>query len=239
LIIDNISIFTAFVAGLLTFFSPCVFPLIPSYVLFIAGVSFEEINNLKKVETKIIINSLLFILGFSLVFISLGAAASLIGTVLFNFRSVLRIIGGVIIFILGLYISGFLKIPLMDMECRLNIRVKPKGYLSSVLIGATFAFAWTPCVGPIVGSMLVLAGTEETISKGVLLLISYSIGLAIPFLLTAIGINSSLVYFKKMQKYIPVIKLISGIFLIIVGVLLITDYFSIISSYFTGISKAI
>ena len=230
----NISIFVAFIAGFLSFFSPCVLPLVPSYILYVSGISLKDISEGgdKRSETKaIIINSLLFIFGFSLIFILFGAAASLVGRVLYAYKDVIRIVGGALIIFFGFYIIGVFKFRLLDLEKRLSLKTKPSGYLGSIIIGITFAAAWTPCAGPIIGSILVLAGTQETLSSGVMLLIAYSFGLAIPFFVTSLAFNSALIYFKRINKYLGIIEKVSGFLLIVVGGLLLTNYFESIITY--------
>ncbi len=230
----NLSIYIAFIAGVLTFFSPCVLPILPSYILYITGVTFKDYSeSTKQIEIRklTIINSLLFILGFSFVFISLGAMASLLGKLLFQYRDAVRIIGGAIIIILGLYIMGIFKLPFLSLERRFHLKSKPTGYLGSVVLGATFAAAWTSCAGPILGSILILASAAETLGYGILLLIFYSLGLAIPFFITSLGVNSALVYFKRIEKYMGSVSIASGVFLILVGLLLLTNYFQFVMDY--------
>jgi len=230
------SIYIAFTAGVLSFFSPCVFPLIPSYIIYITGITlkdFSESGDRGRVRKETVVNSLLFIFGFSLVFVSLGAAASLIGQLLFQYRDVIRIVGGVIIIIFGLYITGAFRLSFLDLERRFHLKVKPAGYFGSFLVGITFAAAWIPCIGPILGSILILAGTTRTLHSGISLLIFYSLGLGLPFFITSLVLNSALVYFKRIEKYMGLIAKISGIFLALIGILLLTNHFQSIITYLT------
>lgn len=229
----DISFTFAIVAGFLSFFSPCVLPLVPSYIVYLAGITAEELAqkvSRSRARELTIVNSLLFILGFSLVFILLGAAASLAGQVLYQFRPVIRIAGGLIIIFFGLHVAGLLQLPGLNIERRLHLKARPTDYLGSVLVGATFAAAWTPCAGPILGSILVLAGLTATLKTGVLLLAAYSLGLAVPFFVTALLLNSALFHFKRLEKYLNPIRLASGILLVLAGILVLTGNFEKISS---------
>ena len=165
----DINIIVAFTAGLLSFLSPCVLPIIPSYLSFVSGVSLGEINapHVKAgVRRRVVFNSLAFIAGFSIIFVSLGASASYLASLFFGYRSFIRTLGGAFIILVGIYLAGFLKIPLLDRHLQLNLRDKPAGYLGSVLVGVTFGAAWIPCVGPVLGAILTLAGTSADIGKG-------------------------------------------------------------------------
>lgn len=234
---DNISYLVAFAAGLLTFLSPCILPLIPSFIAYITGVSFGDLKDADKkgeVRKKTIVHTLLFILGFSLVFILLGLTATFIGKTLFQYQKVIRIAGGILIIIFGLYLTGLLKLDFLIKEHRFKLPVEGATYLGSFLVGVTFAVAWTPCAGPILGSILVLAGTKVDVMQGARLLTVYSMGIAVPFFLTALAVNSFLQYFNKVKKFIGVINVIGGIFLIIVGILVATNYLSVISGRLLG-----
>lgn len=226
----SLSIYIAFTAGLLSFFSPCVFPLVPSYILYIAGITLKDFSA-RENRAKIFIHSLLFVLGFSVIFISLGATASLLGQLLSQYKETIRIAGGVIVILFGLYIMGVFRLQFLDLERRFSLKTKPAGYLGSFLIGVTFAAAWVPCVGPILGAILVLAGTAESLGSGIMHLIFYSLGLALPFFSTALLLNYALTYFKKIERYLGAVSFISGIFLVMVGILVLTDNFQSITNY--------
>lgn len=230
---ENISYIVAFTAGLLTFLSPCLLPLIPSFVAYITGVSFGDLKdsaNRSEIRKKTIIHSLLFILGFSIVFILLGLTATALGKALFRFQNIIRMAGGILIMIFGLYLTGALKLDFLVKERRLSIKAKGATYLGSFLIGVTFAAAWTPCAGPILGSILVLAGTRTSIVEGAKLLTVFSLGIAIPFFITGLAINAFLEYFNRFKKIISVINIVAGIFLIAVGMLLVTNYLAVVSA---------
>ncbi|MGB3861600.1 MAG: cytochrome c biogenesis protein CcdA [Candidatus Aminicenantaceae bacterium] len=231
---ENISLFVAFTAGLISFLSPCVLPLIPSYMAFITGVSLEELaeqENLKKVRMTVIWNSLFFILGFSSIFIAMGASATFIGTFLQDNIRWFEIIGGIVIIILGLHFAGVFKLKFLERERKIHVKNKRLGLLGTFAVGMAFGAGWTPCVGPILGSILTLAATTQNVGKGILLLVFYSLGLGLPFFLAGVLIHKFFEYFKAIQKYFRIITAVGGILLIIVGVLLISGYFTAMFSY--------
>lgn len=231
---ENVSIIMALLAGLASFLSPCILPMIPSYLAFITGISLEELSqdqNLKKVRKSVITNSLFFILGFSILFIAMGASATFLGKFLSRNIRWLEIIGGSLVVILGLHFAGLFKIKFLDREKKIHLNKKPLGLFGTVLVGMAFGAGWTPCVGPILGSILTMAAATQDITKGIILLISYSIGLGIPFLIAGLLIHKFFEYFKTIQKYFRVITLVGGILLVIIGILLITGYFTTISSF--------
>lgn len=232
----TVSYTIAFTAGFLSFVSPCVLPLVPAYVSYITGLSFEELTNPageKHVRWVTLKNSLLFILGFSLVFIAFGASATAIGQALLTYQGVLRKIGGLLIIVFGLYLIGALKIPLLMAYKQYRFQNRPAGAFGSVLIGVTFAAAWTPCVGPILGTILLYASTAQSVMSGVQLLSIYSLGLALPLLVTALSVNAFLTSFRKLKGYLWVVSLISGIFLIFVGLLIFTHSYTLLTAWLT------
>jgi len=191
----DVNIFVAFAAGVFSFLSPCVLPLIPSYLSFVSGVSLDEMRSEEaraRVRWRVILNSAAFIIGFSLVFISLGASASFLGGLFLDYRNTIRILGGLFILLVGLYLVGLFKIAVLDRYLQFNLKDKPAGYLGSILVGITFAVAWTPCVGPILGATLALASTAGEVGRGTLLLTSYAAGLALPFFLSALALLTGL-----------------------------------------------
>jgi len=232
---NEVSYSLAFLAGLVSFISPCVLPLIPSYVSYITGVSFEDLTamkNKRKIRLLTLAHSLFFVTGFSLVFISLGASSSAVGSLLYNYQDTIRITGGVVIIIFGLFISGILNINFLSREKKFQFGNKPAGYFGTSFVGMAFAAGWTPCIGPILGSILMYAGAQGSVSYGVKLLSLYSLGLAIPFVLSALGINMFLGYSKRLLKYMKVIKIISGLLLIAFGILLLANKVSELSNLF-------
>jgi len=229
---ENLSYITAFVAGSLTFLSPCILPIIPSFLAYISGVSFADLkdaDNRSGVRSKVIIHTLLFILGFSVVFIVLGLTATAIGKLLFRYQKAINVIGGILIAFFGIYLTGVLNIGFLAKERRFKFPVQGASYIGSFLVGVTFAAAWTPCAGPILGSILVMAGTKADLARGAQLLVAYSLGIAVPFLLTALAMNSFLALFNRFKKALNIITVTGGIFLVIVGVLVATGYFSVVS----------
>lgn len=232
---NDISYSLAFAAGLVSFISPCVLPLIPSYVSYITGISFKDLTssvNRKQIRAITLIHSLLFVTGFSLVFISLGASSSAIGGLFYNYQDSIRIVGGIVIIIFGLFVADVLKIGFLSRERKLHIADKPSGYFGTSFIGMAFAAGWTPCIGPILGSILMYAGAKGSVTYGVKLLGVYSLGLAIPFVLSALGINLFLSYSRRLLKYMRIIKIISGLLLITFGILLLTDRVSQLTALF-------
>ena len=230
----DVNIFVAFAAGVFSFLSPCVLPLIPSYLSFVSGVSLDDMRDNQsrgRVRMRVVLNSLAFILGFSIVFVSLGASASFLGSLFMGYRNGIRIFGGIFILLVGLFLVGAFKIAALDQYLQFNLKDKPAGYLGSVLVGITFAVAWTPCVGPILGATLALASTSGEIGRGTFLLMSYAAGLALPFFLSALAINSFFQFSQKLRRYVQAIHVIGGALLIIVGVLLITDYMTFLNAY--------
>jgi cytochrome c-type biogenesis protein len=223
---NDISLPLAFLAGVLSFLSPCVLPLIPSYVSFITGISFKDLTvgtDRKKIHYLTITNSIAFILGFSTVFIALGVSSSAVGSFFFQYMDMIRIIGGVLVIIFGLFIAGILKLDFLMIQKKISLSGKPAGYIGTFLVGMTFAAGWSPCIGPILGTILVYAGSKGSALYGFQLLAAYSLGLGVPFFLSALAINVFLSYSPKLAKFMRAIMLISGLLLIIFGILLLTD----------------
>ena len=229
---ENISYIVALVAGILTYLSPCLLPMIPAFIAYITGVSFADFKDKSKkseVRKKTITHALLFIAGFSLIFITLGLTATLLGKVLFRYQKFIRIAGGILIMLFGLQLAGVLKLNFFVKERKFSIATKSASYLSSFLIGVTFAAAWTPCAGPILGSILVLAGAKANVVIGAKLLTVYSIGIAIPFFITALLVNTFLEHINKLQKILNIFNRIGGALLVAVGFLMATNYLAVIS----------
>ncbi|MBU0671535.1 MAG: cytochrome c biogenesis protein CcdA [Candidatus Margulisbacteria bacterium] len=223
----------AFGGGLLAFFSPCFLPLVPAYLVYITGLSFEE---LKDVRFKTIVHSLLFIAGFMIIFTLMGVAAGLLGESLFKFRDLLRILGGTLIIFLGLYFLQVVKLPWLDIERRATIADKPSGYLGTVYIGMVFAVGWTPCVGPILASILTLAAQSGMAGQGALMLIAFSLGLGLPLFLVSLAVDSALAWFKEIKKYLPTIHFVCGVFLVLIGILLVTNYLQTMSLWLIDVT---
>ena len=226
-----IELLIAFGAGLISFLSPCVLPLIPGYISYISGSSINELIDKKNIN---LIPMILFTIGFSIVFIIFGAASTFLGQVLLQNSYELRIIAGLIIIIFSLHIIGVLNIKFLNFEKRIQTKININFY-SPLLIGMAFAFGWTPCIGPILGSILVLAATEESINKGIILLSFYSLGLAIPFILSGYLIQKFLIFSKNFRKNINLVSKIGGFILLITGILIITNQLQALGYYLLNI----
>ena len=224
----SLGITISFTAGLLSFLSPCVLPLIPSYVSFITGLSLDDIQRSRR---HTLIHSLLFIAGFTLVFLILGATATVLGQVLLRQRDWVGRIGGVLVILLGLYLLGVLNIGALATERRLHIANKPIGYLGTLLVGMAFAAGWTPCIGPILGGVLTYTASSADLNRGLVLLFAYSLGLAVPFVLAALMIDRFMELFQRYRGALIWMSRVSGVLLIIVGVLMITGSMTVLSAW--------
>ena len=224
---ESLGVAVAFSAGLFSFLSPCVLPLFPSYVSFITGMSVADLTTelTPAARRRVLIHAVAFVLGFSLVFVALGASFSAAGQFLLDYREWIRRIGGALIVIFGLYIVGLLRIGFFGRTQQWQLREKPAGYLGSLAVGITFAIGWTPCVGPILGAILSLAGTAETVQRGIGLLVAYSAGLGLPFLVSAAALGPFLALFKRYRPFIPVVERAAGVVLVVVGVLVFMNWY--------------
>ncbi len=234
----SLGVFVAFSAGLFSFLSPCVLPLFPSYLSFITGMSVTTLTEDVTAETRrrILLHSLAFIIGFSMIFVALGASFSAAGRFLFDYRDWIRVIGGALIIVFGLYIADVLRIGVFGRYHQIQLRQKPAGYLGTFVVGVTFAIGWTPCVGPILGSILSLAGTAETVERGVGLLVAYSAGLGVPFLVSSVALGAFLKFFKRYRPFIPIVERAAGVLLIVVGALVVTNYYVVLNSWAIGLT---
>lgn len=223
----------AFMAGLLSFLSPCVLPLVPSYVGFITGMTLPEMAGRRRVALT---HALLFVLGFSLIFVILGASATALGQALNYYQVWLQRVGGVLIILFGLLCLGVFKVGLLNQERRVHLERKPVGYLGSALVGMAFGAGWTPCIGPVLGGILGLAATTNDVTRGMQLLAAYSAGLAVPFLIAAVAVESFLDWFQRFRRYLPWVMRLSGILLIVVGVLLVTGEFTRLAGWLQGLT---
>jgi cytochrome c-type biogenesis protein len=227
------NLFVAFLAGLLTFFTPCIFPLVPSYISYVTGFSIEELSlgDRKLLLVKSAIGSLCFISGFSIIFVLLGLSVSFAGILVFEFQNYLRVIGGLIIIFFGLTMTGILRIRSLETEKKFSVKNGPVGYAGAFILGMTFAAGWVPCVGPILSSILAIAATSGSRFFGGLLLFSYCLGLGIPILASATAFNYFLAFYRHTAKYLAVISVVSGAVLIVIGLLLMTDNLTLLSAY--------
>ena len=228
---ENITYSAAIIAGLLSFFSPCILPLIPAYFSFITGLTLDELTeNKKEVRQKVILSTLFYVAGFSFIFILFGASASFLGGVASQYSWVVRYLGGGIIIIFGLHLLGIINIKGFNFEKKIHVKEKPMHLMGVFVIGMAFGAGWSPCIGPMLGSILIVAGNQDTILKGVSLLAVYSAGLAIPFIIISFFINSILGIMKRATKFIGALNKASGILLIIIGLLLIFDKFRLLAT---------
>ena len=238
----DVPLTAAFLAGVASFLSPCVLPLVPGYVSVISGASVEELKAAGRNEgllRRVLFHSLLFIAGFSIVFISLGASATWLGGALRSHLPLLLQIGGVVVILFGLHMTGILKIGLLyrDARIRTNPANRSVSASGSLLMGLAFAFGWTPCIGPILAAILALASTRQSIAQGILLLAVYSLGLAVPFLLTSLGLTQFMNFYRGFRKHLHTVEVFSGVVLIVVGAMLVTNQFTKLAGYLSFLNR--
>lgn len=230
---EGVSLAVAFAAGVLSFLSPCVLPLIPSYVGFITGMSAEELQVRRGTA---LLHALWFVAGFTLIFVALGASASAFGAALLASQHWIARIGGVLVMLFGLYLLGIVRPAFLMRERRVHLARKPLGYLGSSVAGVAFGAAWTPCIGPILGAILTLAATRTSVGQGTALLAVYALGLALPFLVTAFALDRFLAWFQRFRPYVRWVERVSGILLVVLGLLLVTDRFTLIAGWLQGLT---
>ena len=228
----------AFVAGLLSFLSPCVLPLVPGYVSLISGATVEDLQSSdRRLLRTVMLHSVTFVLGFSVVFIALGAVATSVGQFANQYHALLTKIAGGVVIIFGLHLTGLLKIKALYADKRLHNVKGSSSVAGSFLVGFAFAFGWTPCIGPILAAILVLAETQDTVLKGILLLAIYSLGLAVPFLLTSLGVDRFLAFYGRFRRHLHTVEVISGVLLIAVGVLIFLNNLKLLSGYLSFLNR--
>lgn len=232
---SSLGLLIAFSAGLLSFLSPCVLPLVPSYVTFITGMSLEDLQRSRR---NTFIHALLFVCGFTLIFLALGAGATVFGQLMLRYRDWISRIGGVLVIIFGLYMLGVLNLGLLARDTRLHLANKPLGYLGTLVVGIAFGAGWSPCIGPILGAILTMAANEADLQRGLLLLLTYSLGLAVPFLLAAVMVDRFLSVFAKLRHHIVWVNRIAGALLVLVGVLMVTNRFTMLASWLQDFTPA-
>ena len=231
----DLSPVAAFVAGTVSFLSPCVLPLVPGYVSLISGSTMDELQNEQRkthLFSGVMLKSVAFILGFSVVFIALGAAATKIGQVTKNYHSILSIVAGLVIIVFGLHLTGLLQIKALYADKRLHQISGGKSLGGAFVVGFAFAFGWTPCIGPILSAILALAAAQGTVQRGILLLSIYSLGLAVPFLLTSLGIGRFLAFYSRFRSHLHKVEVASGVLLIVIGLLIGFNKFTAFNQYF-------
>jgi cytochrome c-type biogenesis protein len=230
---SGVSFAVAFAAGLLSFLSPCVLPLIPSYVGFLTGLTVEEMQRRRGAA---LLHAAWFVAGFSFIFMALGASASALGNLLLHYQVWLGRVGGVLVLLFGLYLLGVLRPAFLMRERKIELASKPIGYVGSALVGMTFGAAWTPCIGPILGGILTLAAARGSVAQGTLLLGVYALGLAVPFLITAFALDRFLAWFQRFRPYIVWVDRVAGALLVLLGILLVTDRFTLLASWLQGLT---
>ena len=231
----GLGLLVAFAAGLLSFLSPCVLPLVPSYVGFLTGMTLPEMSGRRRVA---LLHALLFVAGFSLVFVLLGASATALGSALKYYQVWIARIGGILVIVFGVLCLGLVRVGFLEQDRRLQLQNKPVGYLGSAVVGITFGAGWTPCIGPVLGAILSLAATTDSVSRGMLLLGVYSAGLAVPFLLAAIAVESFLDWFQRFRRFLPWVMRVSGVLLILVGLLMATGQFTRLAGWLQQLTPA-
>lgn len=229
----SIGIAVAFLAGLLSFLSPCVLPLVPSYISFITGLSLEELETRRRVALT---HAILFVGGFSAIFLALGASATQLGRLLNAQQVWLERVGGLLVIVFGLYLLGVLRLAGLARERRVHLETKPLGYLGSFFVGLAFGAGWTPCIGPILGAILTYTAVESRLGEGLGLLAAYSLGLAVPFLVAAVALDRFLEWFKGFRRFLPLTSKLAGGILLVVGLLLVTGYFSLLAGWLQGLT---
>ena len=221
----------AFGAGLLSFISPCVLPLIPSYLTFVTGVGLDDLGNQRRAS---LVHALLFVLGFTLIFVALGASATVLGRLLLAYRVWITRLGGALIVVFGLYLLGVIRVAAFDRERRVHLANKPVGYLGSILVGIAFGAGWTPCLGPILGAILTYTAATADLSRGLPLLLAYSLGLALPFVAAAIAVEHFLATVGRLRPHLARVSQVSGALLVLVGLLMMFDVFNVLGTYLQG-----
>jgi cytochrome c-type biogenesis protein len=229
----SVGLAISFTAGVLSFLSPCVLPLIPSYVTFVTGLSLEDVQRSKHIALA---HALLFVLGFTLIFLALGATATTIGRLLGYNREWVGRLGGVLVIVLGLYLLGVFNFGALARERRLHIATKPLGYLGTVLVGMAFAAGWTPCIGPILGAVLTYTASSADLNRGLVLLLAYSLGLAVPFVVAALMIDRFIPLFQRYRTALVWTTRAAGVLLLFVGVLMLTDMMRLLTQWLQGMT---
>lgn len=219
---DSLTLLVAFTAGLLSFLSPCVLPLVPSYLTFITGLGLEDVSRARRTT---FVHATLFVLGFSFIFISLGAGATAFGQLMLAYRSLIAKVGGVLMIAMGLWMLGVFRVDTLQQERRVHFTDKPIGYLGTFVVGIAFGAGWTPCLGPTLGAILLMAASQTDLGKGITMLAAYSAGLAVPFLLAALLLERFLRFFQRFRHRLGTVNRIAGVLLVIVGILMFTGWF--------------
>lgn len=236
----DVSIFYTFVAGIISFLSPCVLPLVPGYISIVSGVSLDQLKTESQDDNfmrTVVLNSVMFIIGFSITFILLGAAATTVGQLLVSKKILIGELAGILLIVFGIHLTGLYRINLLYRDKRFNRFQKPRGLLGALVLGLAFAFGWSPCIGPILGTVLTIASTKETVGQGVFLLAIYSLGLGIPFLLTSLGLNKFLAFYSRFKRHFQTMEVVSGVLVIAVGLLMVTNKMTQLNAWFSFLNR--
>lgn len=231
----SLGLFIAFSAGLLSFLSPCVLPLVPSYITFITGMNLEDLHSSRRTN---LLHAIFFVIGFTLIFLALGAGATMFGQLMLRYRDWISRIGGVLIILFGLYMVGMFNFAFMNRDTRFYIANKPLGYFGTLIVGIAFGAGWSPCIGPILGAILTMAANEADLQRGLFLLFTYSMGLAVPFIAAAMMVERFIAVFAKLRKQIVWVNRIAGVLLIFVGVLMVTNRFTMLATWLQDFTPA-
>jgi len=237
---DNVSVLYAFGAGLISFLSPCVLPLVPGYVSIISGTSLDQLKAQEKDSSllrTVLLNSIMFVIGFSITFIMLGATASWLGQLLLSQQRLFSRLAGLLLIVFGIHLTGLVKINFLYRDKRFHNVQKPRGLIGALVLGLAFAFGWTPCIGPILASIMTIASTKETVAQGMFLLAIYSAGLGIPFLLTSLALNQFLSFYGRFKRHFRTVEVMSGALVITVGVLILTGSLARFATWFTFLNR--
>jgi cytochrome c-type biogenesis protein len=228
----------AFLAGIISFLSPCVLPLVPGYVSLISGTGVDELRgNEQRLMRRVMLNSITFILGFTVVFIALGAVATSVGQLTRQYYSILTRVAGVVIIVFGLHLTGIFKIKALYADKRMHEVKGGSTALGAFVVGFAFAFGWTPCIGPILATILAFAASQDSVMRGVMLLAVYSAGLAVPFLLTSLGVDRFLAFYARFRRHLHTVEVVSGVLLILIGALVLTRHFTVLSGYLSFLNR--
>jgi cytochrome c-type biogenesis protein len=231
----SLGLLIAFSAGLLSFLSPCVLPLVPSYVTFITGMNLEDLHSSRRTT---LIHALLFVAGFTLIFLALGAGATMFGQLMLRYRDIISRVGGALVIVFGLYMLGVFNFAFMQRDTRLHLSHKPLGYFGTLVVGIAFGAGWSPCIGPILGAILTMAANEADLQRGLILLLTYSMGLAVPFLAAALAVEKFLAVFARLRHQMVWVNRIAGTLLILVGVLMVTNRFTMLATWLQDFTPA-
>ena len=234
------SVYGAFVAGLFSFLSPCVLPLVPGYISIVSGFSLDQLKSeeqRKSMMTTVLLNSVMFVIGFSITFISLGAGATAIGQLLVSHKLLFGEIAGILLIIFGIHLTGLYRINFLYQDKRYHGTAKPRGLFGALVLGLAFAFGWSPCIGPMLAAVLGLASERDTVGQGMFLLAVYSAGLGVPFLLTSLGLNQFLGFYSRFKKHFHAMEVVSGILVIAVGILFVTNRMAMLNTWFSFLNR--